>query len=95
MTDECEWAWRIEPTYDELVKRFSDAWEKPPDKHNEYAELAAAALAINYRVDKYLLMCCGILRSTDCYRVVEAAQDVPEVMKQIELKKKEESASSG
>jgi hypothetical protein len=91
--DDFEWRWKPDDRFKDLVEKFTKTWESPPQTHDEYAELCVTALQVNYRVDKYLLMCCQLLPANACYRIVEAALDEPAVQKWLEAKKKEEQPS--
>lgn len=92
--DDFTWRWRPDARFDKLIQRFSEVWDKRPDLHNEWAELAVEALQVNYRVDKYLIMCCELLGAANCYRVVALAMDEPVVTEWLESKKKEEQLSA-
>lgn len=81
MDENCQWSWVPDDKYKELIGRYEKLWNGGTD---DFADLAVATLAVNYRIDPYLAMAMKLFHLHDCERIVDYAMDDPAVKAYLE-----------
>jgi hypothetical protein len=88
--DDGDWDWKPHAAYERLCQECFEALQGAKKTTNGWAELAVDILAVNYRVNKYVVMSLELLSLELCDKILDLAQDGPEIEKHLAAQKKTE-----